>query len=425
MMKSPAYAVVADSESSLHNDIVVHGKAIAPLVDRRKRELGLAFVTGTVLGGLLLWLLLLASGSFDPQAPAPSLLPVDVPTVSHSEANGTAIHPLKPPPQNETQSAQQQQQDNDQQTHHDQQGTHGNENPESSSWWSAATSTVSGWFGGGDAHHPTKLAGGGRDWLVDAQTGTVAAKLNPTFRLAVGPALLVLVPSDSERALFFLQSPTASVHNVDLVVDPNGEFVGFPKETPATLEGFEYFDTVVSPFVEPLSITYKEDNFLVYDDEYVLDVSFWKIVEGQTVNFVKALDGSTFTTHGGRDWIWNENGSLSPKLNKALVLGRGPQTLIITQREDQALHLSHAQELANGETVPMELAGAQQGIDAKEVQTTSDGWLYRETVLVNKNPIRIKYDGNFILTSDENFALDIAEWKLEQDNVVTFVGGND
>ena len=143
------------------------------------------------------------------------------------------------------------------------------------------------------------------------------------------------------------------------------------------------------------------------------------------MNFVKALDGSTFTKHGGRDWIWNENGSLSPKLNKELVLGRGPKTLIITLLEDQALHLSHAQDLANGETVPMELAGAQEGLGTKVAQSTSDGWLYREIVLVNEDPVRIKYDGNFILTSDEAFALDIAEWRLEQGNVVAFVGGND
>ena len=418
MMKSPAYAVVADSEGSLQSDVIVHGKVIVPLLDRRKRELGIAFATGTVLGVVLLWLLLLASGRLVPQVPTPSLLPVDAPPASHSEANGTVIYPLKPPPQNDTPAAQQQQQ----QGQHDQIGT---EDPPSSSWWSAATSTVSGWFGGGDAHHSTKLAGGGRDWLVDAQTGTVSAKLNPDFRLGVGPAPLVLVPSDSKNALFFLQSPTRSVPTIDLVVDPNSEFVGFSKEAAETVEGFEVFHTVVSPFVEPLSVTYKDDTFLVYDDEYVLDVAWWKIVEGEYVNFVKALDGSTFTKHGGRDWIWNENGSLSPKLNKELVLGRGPKTLIITLLEDQALHLSHAQDLANGETVPMELAGAQEGLGTKVAQSTSDGWLYREIVLVNEDPVRIKYDGNFILTSDEAFALDIAEWRLEQGNVVAFVGGND
>lgn len=421
-MKSPAYVVVADSDDSVHSDVIVHGKVIPPLLDCRKRELGIAFFAGTVVGGLLLWLLLLGSGWRVPQVSGPSVLPVDIPSVSHSEANGTVIHPLNPPPKNTTQSLQQQ---HDVQPGLDDNTTDENDDPPSSSWWSAATSTVSGWFGGGDAHHSTKMSGGGRDWLVDAQTGTVAAKLNPAYRLGVGPAPLILVRRDSEHAIVFLQSPTLSVRDVDLVVDSNGEFVGFSKDEAETVEGFSIFTTVVSPFVESLSVTYKEENFLVYDDDYVLDVASWKIVEGQAVRFLKALDGSTFTNHGGRDWIWNPDGSVSPKLNKELVLGRGPQSLIITQRDDQALHLSHAQELANGDTVPMELGGTQQGIGAKVAQPTSDGWMCRETVLVKENPIRIKYDGNFIFTSGEDFALDIAEWQLEQDAVVRFVGGSD
>ena len=424
MTKNPAYAVVTDSDDDLHSDVIIHGQVIVPLLDHRKRELGLTFVAGTFLGGLSVLLLLLGSGWRAPQQVTASSV-LDMPPVSHFNANGTVIYPLKPPPQNETQSVQQQQ---------DVVGSRDNDAPEqnkdppsssSSSWWSAATSTVSGWFGGGDAHHSTKVAGGGRDWLIDAQTGTVATKLNPAYRLGIGPAPLILVWRDSEDALVFFQSPTLSSNVVDLVVDPSGEFVGFAKSETVTVDGVNVFNTVVSPFVEPLSVAYEEENFLVYDGNYVLDVTSWKVVEGQTVNFVKALDGSTFTKHGGRDWVWNADGGVSPKLNKELALGRGPQTLIITQRDEQALRLSHAQELANGDTVPMELVGAHQGIGAKVAQCTSDGWLTRETVLVTENPIRIKYDGNFILTSDEDFALDIAEWQLEQDTFVRFVGGTD
>ena len=69
--------------------------------------------------------------------------------------------------------------------------------------------------------------------------------------------------------------------------------------------------------------------------------------------------------------------------------------------------------------VLMELGGAQRGIGANEAKSTSDGWLYREPVNVNENPIRIKYDGSFILTSNEDFA----EGQLELDNVVRFIGG--
>jgi hypothetical protein len=191
------------------------------------------------------------------------------------------------------------------------------------------------------------------------------------------------------------------------------------------VEGFAYFDTVASPFVDPVSVTYQDDNFLVFADDYVLDVALWQIVEHQPVNFVQALDGSTFTAGGGRDWVWNENGSISPKLNLELVLGMGQRGLVITQKAEQALCLSHAQELANGETVPMELSGEIKVIGVGETQTTSDGnWRYKETVLVEDTPVRIQYDGNFILTPDQDFCLDIAYWKLEEGNIVNFVGGD-
>ena len=148
-------------------------------------------------------------------------------------------------------------------------------------------------------------------------------------------------------------------------------------------------------------------------------------MERQPVNFVQALDGSTFTPGGGRDCVWNENGSISPKLNLELVLGMGQRGLVITQKVEQALRLLHAQELANGETVPMELSGEIKVIGVGEAQSTPDGnWRYEETMLVEDYPVRIQYDGNFILTPDEDFCLDIAYWKLEEGNIVNFVGGD-
>jgi hypothetical protein len=409
--KTPAYSVV-NADESIQSDVIVHGQAISPMFDRRKRELCLSFLAGALTGFLLLLTCWTSTSHPQPSPPAPYLV---VPS-SDAEQNVTGNLPFEPPLQN-NETLSQPTKDEINNTEPDQP-----QHP----WWTVAADTVTGWFGG--SSHETKTAGGGRDWLIDAQTGMVASKLDPSFRLGLGPAPLVLVPRQSERALIFAPIPKLHNHVIDLVVtvavEPNHEFVGFAKEDAQHVQGFDFFDTVVSNFVKPLSVSYDDDNFLVYGNDYVLDVASWNIVEEQKVNFIKALDGSTFTKGGGRDWIWNDDGSLSPKLNRQLVLGKASQALVITQNDEHALRLAHAQELANGEAVPMDLSGGHQGIGAKESKPNGDGWRYREAVIVNDAPILIKYDGNFILTLTEDFALDIAYWKLEEGNAVNFVGGD-
>lgn len=414
--KPQVYAVV--SEDQHHHDdtvdhVVVHGEAITPMVvfDKRKRELCLSFTGGIAVGMLLLSMFggLHHHGTPTAALPTPPVEPtsIQLPVVE----NVTDVQPFLPPAPIETIPPQQ---DLTSSSSED-------EEEQTSSWWSKTTDTVSGWFGG-DKPHLTKTSGGGRDWLVNAQTGTVASKMDPTYLLGVSPAPLVLVRKESEQKLSFLQSPSRALKDVDLVAQDN-EFVGFAKEEGVEVEGYEYFETATSPFLEPLSVTYQDDNFLVFSDDYVLDVALWQIVENQKVNFVKALDGSTFTSGGGRDWVWNDDGSVSPKLNLGLVLGMGPRGLSITRKEEQALRLSHAQELANGDTVPMELNGELKVVGTGETKT-ADGWDYRETILVEDGPIHIQYDGNFILTSDQDYCLDIAYWQLEEGNVVNFVGGD-
>jgi hypothetical protein len=417
---SQAYAVVTDDHDSIQHVAVVHGEAIrAPILDKRKRELCIAFTAGLAVGLILVWLSGGSSGNMVkmPQVTAitPGIDPLNTQDVPPA-TNITGLPPLVPPPSNDEDEVIRPPKEEKEPS---------DDSAKESSWWSEATETVSSWFGGSNESHDTKTVGGGRDWLVNAQTGTVASKLDPSYLLGVGPAPLVLVhKEDAKQRLLFLQAPSRTVHTVDLVAHDN-EFVGFEKDVSTQVEGFAYFDTVASPFVDPVSVTYKDDNFLVFADDYVLDVALWQIVENQPVNFVQALDGSTFTAGGGRDWIWNENGSISPKLNLELVLGMGSRGLVITQKKEQALRLSHAQELANGETVPMELSGEIKVIGVGETQSTADGnWRYMETVLVEDTPVRIQYDGNFILTPNQDFCLDIAYWKLEEGNVVNFVGGD-
>jgi hypothetical protein len=63
------------------------------------------------------------------------------------------------------------------------------------------------------------------------------------------------------------------------------------------------------------------------DNELVFDVSFWKFVEGNTVNFVGGRSASATHNGGGRLWTINEDGTISPRQAPHLVLGQGAAEL--------------------------------------------------------------------------------------------------
>merc|ERR1712151_414058 len=219
------------------------------------------------------------------------------------------------------------------------------------------------------------------------------------------------------------------------------KFIGFiPQKDIQEVDGYKYYDTLVHPSLEPFNVTFKDSNFIVTNNGFVLDVAHWNIVEGNKVNFIKPADddddSAIFKEGGGRDWVWNEkDGTISPKLNPDLVLGVGGTGLIITQDEEHTLRLSNAQELANGESVFMNLDPLYNSNGPSYFVSTSDekksgGWRCREAIVQRdddgsqSSAVKIKYDGNFILTSDNSYALDIASWKMEPWTSVNFMGGD-
>lgn len=317
------------------------------------------------------------------------------------------------------------------------------------SWWNQATDTVSGWLG---HSHLTKLPGGGRDWLVHAKDGTLMSKHDPSFFLGYGPAPLILVSRNgNEKKLYFLSVSTNDSFTDFKVIridekDSSGakqpEFIGFiPQKDIQETDEYKYYDTLVHPSLEPFTVNFKDSNFIITNDGFILDVAYWNIVEGNKVNFVKPVDDGDdsviFKEGGGRDWSWNEkDGTISPKLNPDLVLGVGNAGLIITQDEEHTVRLSNAQELANGESVFMNLDplynsnGPSYFVSTSSDEKKLNGWRYREAIVQREedgsqsSAVKITYDGNFILTSDNNYALDIASWKMEPWTSVNFVGGD-
>lgn len=83
---------------------------------------------------------------------------------------------------------------------------------------------------------------------------------------------------------------------------------------------------------QPVVIKMDADGYIKLEDtsgdnELVLDVSFWKFVEGNTVNFVGGRSASATHNGGGRLWTINEDGTISPRQAPHLVLGQGAAEL--------------------------------------------------------------------------------------------------
>lgn len=75
---------------------------------------------------------------------------------------------------------------------------------------------------------------------------------------------------------------------------------------------------------DALCLQYVDNNFVkLVNMDLVFDVAFWKMDEGNVVNYVGAGEGHVKTKQGGggRDWTLNDDGTISAKHHPHLVLG--------------------------------------------------------------------------------------------------------
>ena len=152
------------------------------------------------------------------------------------------------------------------------------------------------------------------------------------------------------------------------------------------------------------------------------------MIEGSVLNFVEGSSHfDSFISGGGRDFVWNEDGSIATKLNPNLVLGKAfPKIVLVHQDSSQKLVLEHAEELANRKTVPMMLVKNGASVSKRYNETREFGpWHYVESQVANDDAVSIRFDGNFILVDGEEFALGVSFWNMEEGTPVNLVGGDD
>lgn len=331
-------------------------------------------------------------------------------------------------------------------SHHPLQGPVGcGGNTEGGGFWD----WLSDWFRSAAPHRPpptpdnlpTKLPGGGRDWLLNVDDGTIAAKHQPNLVLGreANPSM-VLVKKGSPSQFVFDALP--KIKDVD---DPDATALLTLLSHPDLAVGTKYHDikedgpwrfieSGVVPHSNAVAVSFIDSNFLKLDDDrmdLVLDVAYWNMEEGSAVNFVGAprdANEETYSSGGGRDWTIHEDGTVGCKHVPGLVLGLGPPRLVLVEHgsRDQLL-FANLESLAKGEAAKLTLEGGG-GVGKKYQDPKEAGpWRFIESkVGATDEAITVKYDGgNYIILEGEDLALDVSFWEMEVGNSVNFVGSSD
>jgi hypothetical protein len=299
---------------------------------------------------------------------------------------------------------------------------------------------------------PTLKPGGGRDWNLNVEEGTISAKHDDSFVLGAYPfSPLVLTHKDQANQIKF---PLDRLKALKTLKDGKRVFLPglgrqFPNERVKVWTDWYYAEVGVSKDLS-LSVEYLDDNFITFKDvpgghDMVLDITLGIQVEGNTVNFVSAREGShswwskwfkpkTFQYGGGRDWIINlDDGTIAAKHTPYLVLGYGPTHLMLTEKTSSAaIRFNNLEALANGETATLSFIDSDKAVGKlQDAEQYSGPWRYIEGGIVPaSDAVPVKYiKNNYIATAvkgvpqEKSLVLDVTYWQMYSGNNVNFVGG--
>lgn len=284
----------------------------------------------------------------------------------------------------------------------------------------------------------TLLPGGGRDWVLNLEEGTISPKHNKEFAIGVlESSPLVLTRKDSDNVIRFDKEKLSALSEG---VPQMMEGIGLNSPSDQDFKGLLFWLLTSSGPEESLTLEYKESNFIVVKErgqEYVLDISFGKYEPGNTVNFLRAPESSplkTFQSGGGRDWIIDlEEGIISPKHEPMLALGRGVQQLQLHPRGTKNVwKFDNLEKLKNGE--PMKMINTDGLVMGKleNEENTFFIWRYILSSKVNdpEKAISLKYiDDNYLAVYEKDkpkedaLVLDVSFWKMFNFNSINYVGG--
>jgi len=165
-------------------------------------------------------------------------------------------------------------------------------------WVYEAGNTVN--FVGGNDVASTKMAGGGRDWVINVDDGTISPKDATHLTLGSGASALILVEKGNSRQIVLenmegLKNGEAVSTSLSSPPAGDGNLVLSKKyENEKMFMAWHYIESVaLAGEGKAINIRYEDENYLRLvdtgtgeDEDLVFDVSYWNMVEGNTVNYV-------------------------------------------------------------------------------------------------------------------------------------------
>jgi len=158
------------------------------------------------------------------------------------------------------------------------------------SYWKYAENVAVNFVGGGNAESPTLLEGGGRSFILNLDDGTIA--LSPDRDLVLGeghPAMVLVKRGDPKQIILEKSAEFAEGKIVPAILSsPPGLSLGRKWPGEKVFEEWRYSEsTFYYNDEKAILLQYEDNNFIgLPGEDLVFDVSFWKMNEGNTVNFV-------------------------------------------------------------------------------------------------------------------------------------------
>ena len=174
-----------------------------------------------------------------------------------------------------------------------------------------------------------------------------------------GP-FLVLTSKGAADAIYFENAHALRQPGGALLTLRNGMAVVPRYDYPRKHEEWSYIELGLGPRHMAMRVRLDGEFIVREHDERVLDIAWWKYEVGNTLSILRSTachPGHTRYGNGGRSFVINYDGTISPRLAQHLVLGAGKPTFsFVPAGSPLVCRFQQAAALAAGQQVPLTLA---------------------------------------------------------------------
>jgi len=237
-------------------------------------------------------------------------------------------------------------------------------------------------------------------------------------------ARLVLLPKGHKDAIVFdvLKSNQVVVPLTLKSHEGYGLELMYPNER--DYKGYKYIEITMGHAESAVKAWYDGTFVTLAGSTMVLDITFWKYEEGNTVNFVKPPGSEDPRNRGGgRSFRLESDGTMSSIKAPQFVLGLKEITKRLKLVEKGSKNVMILDNfLYNKGDTPLTLKSHPGKALTLGKFGNYMGYLYYEIHLGEAgNAARASYDGEFVTLADDNKVFDVAFWDYRVGNEVNFV----